>query len=199
MAQAVSRSAVNMAVVRSYLTRTGVVDDPYAWQMLPRHGRRAAAAMRLPGLRQAFGRDRSIPYLAARTRFFDRFVCDALDGGCSQVVILAAGFDSRAWRLARPGTTFYEVDRSATQDDKRTRAPAGGPVYVPADVTDPALADTLLAAGFAPGEPAAFTLEGLTVYLTQDDTAALLARLADLAPAGGRLAVSFERGSRTGP
>ena len=167
--------------------------------MLPRYGRRVAAVVRLPGPRHVFGRDGSIPYLAARTRFFDRFVRDALDGGCRQVVILAAGFDSRAWRLARPGATFFEVDRPATQEDKRTRAPAGGPVYVAADVTDPGLAGSLRAAGFRPGEPTALTIEGLTVYLPEDDVAALLARLADLAPTGSRLAVSFESGFQGRP
>jgi O-methyltransferase involved in polyketide biosynthesis len=187
MAGTVSRSAVNVTLARWYLTRSGLVDDQYAWQMLPRYGRRVAAVVRLPGPRHVFGRDGSIPYLAARTRFFDRFVRDALDGGCRQVVILAAGFDSRAWRLARPGATFFEVDRPATQEDKRTRAPAGG------------LAGSLRSAGFRPGEPTALTMEGLTVYLSADDVAALLARLADLAPTGSRLAVSFESGFQGRP
>lgn len=74
------------------------------------------------------------------------------------------------------------------------RAPDGGPVYVPADVTDPGLGDKLLAAGFRPQEPTAFTAEGLTIYLTEDDVVGLFTRLSTLSPTGSRLAVSFESG-----
>jgi methyltransferase (TIGR00027 family) len=132
--------------------------------------------------------------LAARTLFFDSFVSDALDDGIRQVVIVAAGYDSRAWRMARPGVAFFEVDQPATQEDKRAKAPEGGPVFVPVDVTDPQLGDKLVEAGFKPQEPTAFTVEGLTIYLAKDDVAALFARLADLGATGSRLAVSFESG-----
>lgn len=47
---------------------------------------------------------------------------------------VAAGYDSRAWRLSRPGLKFFEVDHPATQADKRARAPAGGPTYVPVNL-----------------------------------------------------------------
>jgi len=172
----------------------GVIDDPYAWRMLPRDRKRLAAAWRYPGVRQLAARDRSFPGLAARTLFFDTFVRDALDDGLRQVVILAAGYDSRAWRLARPGVTFFEVDQPATQEDKRARAPGGGPVYVSADVTHPGLGDELIAAGYRTQEPTAFIAEGLVIYLTEEDVVALLTRLADLSATGSRLAVSFETG-----
>jgi len=42
-------------------------------------------------------------YLRARTRFFDTKVTGALDRGCPQVVIGAAGYDGRALRYAKPG------------------------------------------------------------------------------------------------
>ncbi|HEX8805161.1 MAG TPA: SAM-dependent methyltransferase [Acidimicrobiales bacterium] len=189
----VSRSAVNVTLARAQLTSYGVVDDPYAVQMLPPKGRRAAAALRLPGLRR-LARLSTMPYLAARTLFFDRFVTEALDDGLRQVVVVAAGYDSRAWRLARPGVRFFEVDQPATQADKRARAPAGGPVYVPADVTDPRLAETLVEAGLRPDEPAAFAVEGLTIYLPEEAAARLLTTLADVGAAGSRLGVSFESG-----
>jgi methyltransferase (TIGR00027 family) len=47
-----------------------------------------------------------------RTRFWDDALLDAQDDGVSQVVILAAGMDARAYRLPwRAGTTVYEVDQ----------------------------------------------------------------------------------------
>jgi methyltransferase (TIGR00027 family) len=164
--------------------------------MLPPDRQRMAAALRLPVVR-VLGLHSSFPYLAARTLFFDSFVGDALDAGVRQVAVVAAGYDSRAWRLARPGVTYYEIDRPATQEDKRARAPAGGgPVYVPADVTDPGLGGALAAAGHRPDEPTAFVAEGLIIYLAREDAAALLARLAGVAAPGSRLAVSCETGFR---
>src|SRR5260370_36343064 len=60
-------------------------------------------------------------YLAARTAFFDRTVVRAVDGGVRQVVIGAAGYDGRAFRYARPGVRWFEVDHPATQRDKLRR------------------------------------------------------------------------------
>jgi methyltransferase (TIGR00027 family) len=96
--------------------------------------------------------------------------------------------------MARPGVTFFEVDLPATQEDKRAKAPEGGPVYVPADVTDPRLVERLVDAGFQPDEPTAFIVEGLTIYLTREAVSELFTRLAGLGAAGSRLAVSFESG-----
>jgi methyltransferase (TIGR00027 family) len=164
--------------------------DPLAKQMLPSSWSPVAALLRVPGLGR-LGRNRSFAYLAARTSFYDEFVKDALDGGLKQVVVLGAGYDSRAWRFARPGVTFFEVDLAATQTDKRSRAPGGGPIYVPADVTDPALGDALVNAGFRPNEATAFTAEGLTMYLTQPQVETMLRSLTDLGGLGSRLAVNF--------
>ena len=53
-----------------------------------------------------------VDYMAARTAFFDKFFLDATRAGVRQVVILAAGLDSRAWRLPWPdGVTVYELDQ----------------------------------------------------------------------------------------
>jgi methyltransferase (TIGR00027 family) len=137
------------------------------------------------------GQNKSFAYLAARTRFYDQFVTEALDQGFQQVVVLAVGYDSRAWRMARQGVTFYEFDLPTTQVDKHSRAPEGGPVYVPADVTDPSIADQLIGAGFIPGAATAFTVEGLTMYLAENQVASLLRTLANLAGPESRLAVNF--------
>ncbi len=182
----------------------GVIDDPFAERMLPASwGWHASTrALRLPGF-GALGRTPSFAYLAGRTRFYDDFVTDALDRDVSQVVVLGAGYDSRAWRFARAGVTFFEVDLSVTQAAKRSRAPAGGPVYVPADVTDSSMPDKLTSAGFQPGQPSAFTAEGLAMYLTDAQVAQLLRTLALLGGIESRLAINFgvgfeREGSRGG-
>jgi methyltransferase (TIGR00027 family) len=200
-ATSTSRSATLVALARAHLHWMGVIDDPFAEQMLRPGWAGAASMLRLPGL-ERLGRNRQFAYLAARTRFYDQFVDDALDQGIQQVVVLGAGYDSRAWRFARPGVTFFEVDLPTTQADKRTRAPVGGPTYVAADVTGPSLGESLNAAGFRAGEPTAFTAEGLTMYLTEHEVVHLLGLLSALGP-GGRLAVNFgvgfeQQGSQRG-
>jgi methyltransferase (TIGR00027 family) len=56
--------------------------------------------------------DVRVDYMASRTAFFDGFFLDAANAGVRQVVILAAGLDSRAFRLPWPdGTTVYELDQ----------------------------------------------------------------------------------------
>src|ERR1700732_745063 len=56
-----------------------------------------------------------VGYMASRTAFFDEFFLDATRAGVRQAVILAAGLDSRAWRLPWPdgpdGVTVYELDQ----------------------------------------------------------------------------------------
>jgi methyltransferase (TIGR00027 family) len=179
----------------------GVIDDPFAEQMLRPGWAKAASILRIPGLGW-LGTNRSFAYLGARTCFYDQFITDALDEGVQQVVALGAGYDSRAWRFARPGVTFYEVDLPTTQADKRTRAPEGGPTYVPADVTEPSLGESLVTAGFRTGEPAAFTAEGLTMYLTDEQVKGLFGLLSALSP-DSRLAANFgvgfeQQGSQRG-
>ena len=43
-----------------------------------------------------------VGYMASRTAFFDAFFLDATTAGIQQAVILAAGLDSRSWRLPWP-------------------------------------------------------------------------------------------------
>ncbi|HEY7137494.1 MAG TPA: SAM-dependent methyltransferase [Acidimicrobiia bacterium] len=194
----VSRSAQGVLFIRAQLASLGVVDDTLAREFLPTNARRPLSWLQLPGLWR-LARRSSGPYLAVRTIFFDRFVEQAIATGTRQVVILAAGYDSRSWRFARPGVSFFEVDRRATQADKRRRAPAGGPVYVPADVTDERLVELLADAGLRADEPTAYVVEGLVVYLDERDVADLLARLFECCPVGSRLAVSFEDGFEDRP
>jgi methyltransferase (TIGR00027 family) len=137
------------------------------------------------------GRNRSFAYLAARTRFYDDTVNGALDGGARQVAVIGAGYDSRAWRLGRPGVEFFELDHPVTQADKRHRAPSNGPRYIPAELGTEPLGPLLARAGFATDQATVFTIEGLTMYLTEAQVVALLQTLRDVGGVGSRLAVNF--------
>ena len=186
-----SSTAQYVAVVRAILHRQGAIDDPYALAMLRPMMRAAVALSSVPVLR---ARTRSALYgaLATRTLFFDAAVDAALGAGITQIVLVGAGYDSRAWRLARPGVRFFEVDHPATQRDKQERAPAaGGPVFVPVDLGRDAVVIALARAGFDPTMPAQFVIEGVTMYVVDDDVRSLLTALLEGAAGGSRLAVNF--------
>jgi methyltransferase (TIGR00027 family) len=135
-------------------------------------------------------------YLAARTAFFDRTVVGALDQGVRQVVIGAAGYDGRAFRYAKPGVCWFEVDHPATQRDKLARLARLGIAaphvrFVEADFRTDPVADRLLAAGLDPGAASLFLLEGVAVYLEPAVLERLLGELNQVAGAGSRLAISM--------
>ncbi|MGH2760402.1 MAG: class I SAM-dependent methyltransferase, partial [Actinomycetota bacterium] len=180
-----SPSAENVAAVRAFLTRRGILDDVYAERFVRR--RKRVAVDSLASFR---GPARSFSWIAARTKFYDQLVIECLDAGIRQVVIVGAGYDARAWRFARDDVRFVEVDHPATQERKKALAPPGGPEYVAADLSVQRLADAL-ASRLTPGEPVLVTCEGLTPYLHETAVRSLLSQAAELCPAGSRLGVEF--------
>ncbi len=98
--------------------------DPYAEVFCRAVGGRAADVLdgKVPDheLKTAdFGRH-FVNFQGARTRYFDEYFRRAADAGVRQVVVLAAGLDSRAYRLSWPdATTIFELDRPQVLDFKR--------------------------------------------------------------------------------
>lgn len=184
-----SSTAQGIALARSWLTRAGIVDDPHARGFLDRRHSRIEHALWL-GRRSRLGH-RPFAYIAARTRFYDALVDKGLDAGITQVVLLAAGYDSRAWRLARPGVRFFEVDHPDTQTRKRRLAPRNGPTYVAADLGSEPLDQALLGVGFQPENPTVFCCEGLTIYLSEAAVRNLLGSAAHVGAEGSWLGVDF--------
>ncbi len=134
-------------------------------------------------------------YLAARTSFFDRTVVGAIDRGVRQVVVGAAGYDGRAFRYAKPGVRWFEVDHPATQRDKLERLARLGIAasqvrFVEADFTRDQVADRLRAAGLESTWPSLFLLEGVAVYLEPAVLETVLEQLRQVAAPGSRLAIS---------
>lgn len=134
-------------------------------------------------------------YIAARTRYFDEFFTTAGANGLDQVVILAAGLDTRAWRLPWiTATTIYEIDlpkvlefKSEVLAQRRAR-PAARYVTVPVDLRHD-WPSALRAKGFEPGTPTAWLAEGLLPYLSAADQDLLFERIDGLSSASSRLAV----------
>lgn len=186
-----SRTAQGVAAERAVLAGAGFVDDPYSVTMLTPFWRSFVSVLqRVPGADRPGGVARA--GLATRSFWHDAQVGAALDDGITQVVAVGAGYDTRAWRFARAGVTFYEVDHPVTQADKRRRAPAGpGPVWVESDLATATAADALRAHGWDPDRPTLFVLEGLTMYLPEGRLREQLAALADASAPGSRLSTDF--------
>lgn len=137
--------------------------------------------------------------IVARARFIEDWVEDQVGRGVAQYVLLGAGLDTFAQRRADLAArmTVFEVDRPGPQAWKRQRLRDLGfglPDWlrlVPVDFeAGDGEWDRLAAAGFDPGRPAVVAATGVSMYLTRDAVAAMLGRIAALAP-GSTLVLSF--------
>ena len=123
-------------------------------------------------------------WMGLRTRYLDDCVTRALDRGVRQVVVLGAGLDTRAARLARDGVRFFEVDQPASQADKCERLssfsdyPMDAATFVPCDFERDDFVKLLEAAGLDRGAPTCFVWEGVIYYLLEAAARSTLERLA---------------------
>jgi len=136
-----------------------------------------------------------VGYMASRTAFFDTFFLNATQAGIRQVVILAAGLDSRSWRLPWPdGTTVYELDQTKVLDFKASTLrehgaePACNRVPVAVDLRHD-WPTALQQAGFDASAPSAWSAEGLMPYLPAAAQELLFERVQGLTAPGSRVAV----------
>jgi len=112
-------------------------------------------------------------YVNARTHYFDEAVRRAAADGATQIVVLGAGFDSRAYRFrqSHPQLRFFEVDLPATIEAKQKRVAAAlGAApdtvrYSPIDFNTQKLEDVLPALGYDPKQKSLFLLEGVVMYV----------------------------------
>ncbi|MGD9622920.1 MAG: SAM-dependent methyltransferase [Mycolicibacterium sp.] len=137
------------------------------------------------------GRD----YVAARTVFFDEFCAVATASGIRQVVILAAGLDARAYRLAcLSGVEVFEIDQPAVQafKDSTLRAHGATPTAnvhpVAVDLRDARWPEMLAGAGWVESAPSAWLVEGLLPYLSSAEHDRLFGVVTGLSAPGSRLA-----------
>jgi methyltransferase (TIGR00027 family) len=133
--------------------------------------------------------------IVLRTRYFDDFLNLATTGaGLRQVVLVAAGLDTRAFRLDWPADTrLFELDQPSVLQHKETVLAAAGAVprctrhVIGADLRHP-WAERLAAAGFDPALPSAWLLEGFLYYLDNPSGRKLLGELSALSAPGSVLA-----------
>ncbi|WP_118914246.1 class I SAM-dependent methyltransferase [Mycobacterium shigaense] len=212
LASSVGVTATMVAAARAIATRAErpIINDPFAEPLVKAVGvdllsRLASgeldpaelndvADVRDGAAGSAGAMSRMADNMAVRTKFFDGFFTDATNAGIKQVVILASGLDSRAYRLAWPaGTVVYEVDQPQVVEFKsRTMAELGVTPTAYRRVVAVDLRDdwptALRTAGFDPTQPAAWSAEGLLGYLPPDAQDRLLDTITELSAPGSRLA-----------
>ena len=136
-----------------------------------------------------------VNFQGARTRYFDDYFARAVAAGVRQIVIIAAGLDSRAYRLDWPdGTVIYELDQPQVLEFKRGvlaergDKPRAKRVEIAVDLRDDwpqALRDN----GFDDTRPAAFIAEGLMIYLPATAQGELFRGIDALAAPGSFVAI----------
>jgi methyltransferase (TIGR00027 family) len=109
-----------------------------------------------------------------RTRLIDDWVNDGVAGGAGQVLILGAGFDSRAWRLpSLREAAVFEIDHPTTSAQKRRQLAALGVDranrhFVAVDFERDAPPEALARSGFDSSKPAVVIWEGVINYLSSE-------------------------------
>jgi methyltransferase (TIGR00027 family) len=201
----VGSTAVMVAAARAVETERpdALIRDPYAkllvtsagagvlWEAM--HDPEVAAKVEALDAESAAQLEHVLSYHAVRTNFFDTYFKDAVADGIRQVVILASGLDSRAYRLDLPaGTTVYEIDQPPVLAYKSTTLADNG-VTPSADRREVAIdlrqdwPAALRAAGFDPAARTAWLAEGLLVYLPAEAQDGLFILIGELSPAGSRV------------
>ncbi|HEY0226478.1 MAG TPA: class I SAM-dependent methyltransferase [Mycobacterium sp.] len=136
-----------------------------------------------------------VNFQGARTKYFDEYFRRAANAGVRQVVVLAAGLDSRAYRLDWPAaTTIFELDQPQVLDFKREvltgqgAQPRAERREIAVDLRDDwpqALRDS----GFDATKPSAWIAEGLLIYLPASAQEQLFTGIDSLAGPGSHVAV----------
>jgi methyltransferase (TIGR00027 family) len=182
-----------------------LVSDDLALSILPAGQRAMVRAMRWPLLRRLTisAGERAVPgswsLIACRKRYIDDKLDEALPN-IDSVVVLGAGMDTRAYRLARRSDIpVFEVDLPVNIARKKAAvAQAIGAVpasvrLVPVDFERDDLISALTGLGYRTDARTFFIWEGVTQYLSQDAVRATLVALRAAAPPGSRLVFTYVR------
>ncbi len=140
--------------------------------------------------------------IALRTSVIDAAVREAIAAGATQLVILGAGYDGRAWRMPElKNVMVFEVDHPATQSEKRARLadlpPSTGVVtFVPINFAQESLDAALDRAGHIRSSPTCWIWEGVVMYLTRNVMRGTLTSIATRSAPGSTLIVNYHTAHR---
>ena len=138
-------------------------------------------------------------WVMARTFFFDEVFNKAVEDKIAQIVIMGAGFDTRAYRFhdSLGDTVVYELDLPQIQSIKVERLKKGQITipenvrYVPVDFTKDVLFDKLKDTGYSKSVRSLFLWEGVTEYLTNAAVDSTMKSIRENSPPESLLAFSY--------
>jgi methyltransferase (TIGR00027 family) len=203
-----SRTAEYMALFRAVETAEPpdrrLFEDPYAIFLLSGTLKLLAEIARISVIGKLvpafldFGWPYTRSSAVVRTRLIDDLVREATHAGAQQLILLGAGFDTRAYRLEETrGLRIFEVDHPATQRAKRERLdpglqhPAENVHFVEVDFEKDNLEFKLRETGFDEKAPAVVLWEGVVSYLSEPAVDANLLVLARLLAPDSRLILTY--------
>jgi methyltransferase (TIGR00027 family) len=137
--------------------------------------------------------------IMARVRYFDDFVKKSIEDGLEQLVILGAGYDTRAYRIEKLKNNIkvFELDHSNTQIFKieKIREIFGSTldnvVYVPVDFETEKFGEKLLAKGYESSKKTLFILEGLVMYIHPKAVAEIFQYIAENSGKGSEVIFDY--------
>jgi methyltransferase (TIGR00027 family) len=117
--------------------------------------------------------------IMARVRYFDDFLKKSVKDGLEQLVILGAGYDTRAYRIEelKENVNIFEMDHPNTQSFKIEKIKEifgyipENVIYVPVDFEKEKIGKKLIENGFIGSKKTLFILEGLVMYIPPESVA----------------------------
>ena len=209
LASSVGATATMVAAARAMATKDprGLINDPFAEPLVRAVGIDffvkmmdgeldfSAVENMSPTRMQAI-----VDGMAVRTKYFDDYFINATRDGVRQVVILASGLDSRAYRLPwPPDTLVYEIDQPRVIEFKSAplaglgAEPTATRRTIPIDLRQD-WPTALTEAGLDTTAPTAWLAEGLLIYLPPDAQDRLFDNITELSVPGSTIATEFVPG-----
>ena len=138
--------------------------------------------------------------IAARVKYFDDFVKESINEGIEQLVILGAGYDTRAYRIEgiKENVKVFELDHPSTQSIKIEKIKEifgflpDHVTYVSIDLEKEILSENLFKNKYDPLKKTLFLMEGLIYYLPPEAVDELLSFIVH--SSGEKSAVVFDYG-----
>ena len=199
-------TAATRVVEMYYPKDQRLFDDPFAIKLLPLVWQVFLRVMYLPGLRDMVLklRERRMPgslgAILCRTRYIDDILRKSLQEGIKQLVILGAGFDTRAYRIdGMDHIQVFEVDLPGARDLKESRldkvigAVPKNVTLIGMDFDQQKLDDVLETSGFDREKITLFIWEGVTQYITAEAVNNSFEFIAKISGAGNRIVFTYVR------
>ena len=202
-----SKTAENAAISRAAESlrppNERVCDDPFAERLISTKYRILCMSRFLAETALWFFAERVVPGAmgegVVRTRYIDDYLKECIGKEIQQLVILGAGYDSRAYRIEglKETVKVFEIDHPATQKVKMKRLERllgslpGHVVYVPVDFSKEKLDKRLFESGYDRNAKALFIWEGVTYYISAEAVDEVLSFVANNSGPGSSIILDY--------